>query len=94
VIGIIAAFFVIRWARREGIDEDDLNLGDYFPKSSRLLSFTLLWVAVLSIVMLELLVDLNKHLILPGETEWAFGQVLSLVMIIASLREILNYFSH
>jgi len=51
VIGIIAAFFVIRWARREGIDEDDLNLGDYFPKASRLLSFTLLWCVPFSLAL-------------------------------------------
>jgi hypothetical protein len=34
-------------------------------------------------------VERNKHLILPGETDWAFGQVLSLVMIAATLREVL-----
>jgi len=33
----------------------------------------------------------NKHLILPGEDDWAFGQVLSIVMIASSLREILNF---
>lgn len=30
----------------------------------------------------------NKHLILPGENVWAFGQVLSVVMIVSCLREI------
>jgi hypothetical protein len=37
---------------------------------------------------------MNKHLILPGETDWAFGQVLSLVMIVANVREILNFVSY
>ena len=32
----------------------------------------------------------NKHLILPGENYWAFGQVLSIVMIASILREILE----
>jgi len=36
-------------------------------------------------------VESNKHLILPGETDWAFGQVLSLVMIVASLNEVLKF---
>jgi len=91
VIGIIAAIFVIRWARREGINEDDLNLEKHSRKASRILSFILLEIAALSIVMTELLVARNKDLILPGETDWAFGQVLSLAMIVASLREILNF---
>jgi hypothetical protein len=42
VIGIIIAFFVIWWARREGISDDDLNLEKHSRKASRILSFILL----------------------------------------------------
>jgi hypothetical protein len=42
VIGIIAAIFVIRWARREGINQDYLYLEKHSRKASRILSFILL----------------------------------------------------
>jgi len=32
----------------------------------------------------------NEHLILPGKNDWAFGQVLPIVMIAFSLREMLK----
>ncbi|KAH9067974.1 hypothetical protein EDB83DRAFT_2519065 [Lactarius deliciosus] len=85
VLGIIGAVLLIRWAGHEGISEDELDLEALAdPGSSPRL-------AISSTVMLQLLVERNKHLILPGETDWAFGQVLSLVMIVASLREVLNF---
>ncbi|KAH9011989.1 hypothetical protein EDB84DRAFT_988567 [Lactarius hengduanensis] len=91
VLGIIGAVLLIRWAGREGISEDELNLEALYPNASRMLSVFLLTVAISSTVMLQLLVKRNRHLILPGETDWAFGQVLSLVMIVVSLREVLNF---
>ncbi|KAI9448635.1 hypothetical protein BJY52DRAFT_309648 [Lactarius psammicola] len=91
VLGIIGAVAITRWARHEGISDDELNMEALYPNVSRLLSVFLLTVAISSTVMLQLLVERNRHLVLPGETDWSFGQVLSLVMIVASLREVLNF---
>ncbi|KAI0248953.1 hypothetical protein BJV78DRAFT_1156176 [Lactifluus subvellereus] len=90
VIGIIAAIFITRWASRKGIRMEDFNLEKYYPRASRLLSVILLAVAFSSTLMLELFIARNKHLILPGETKIVFGQVLSFVMIVASLNEVLR----
>ena len=47
-MGIIAALFVGRWARREGINEDELTLETIYPHASRLLSVCLFTYAISS----------------------------------------------
>ncbi|KAI9454676.1 hypothetical protein BJY52DRAFT_713919 [Lactarius psammicola] len=91
VLGIIGAVAIIRWAKRRGISNDGLNMEALYPRVSRLFSVILLIGAISSTVMLQLLIKHNRHLVLPGETDWSFGQVLSLVMTVVSLREICNF---
>ncbi len=47
-MGVIAAVYVGRRARREGINEDELTLENIYPQASRLLSGFLLACAVSS----------------------------------------------
>ncbi|KAI0284010.1 hypothetical protein BGY98DRAFT_949975 [Russula aff. rugulosa BPL654] len=58
------------------------------------ISFTLLFSAIYSTIMLELMVHRNHKsgLIQFDGPNWAFGQVLSVVMILANLKEILHFF--
>jgi len=67
------------------------------------ISWTLLFSAIYATVMLELTVQRNAANVLPGGTNaasgvvqvddtWAFGQVLSVVMIIANINEVLHFF--
>jgi len=72
------------------VNEDDRNIENFPLSRSGLVSALLTFLAVLAIVLLESLVHRNKHLILPGEGEWTFGQVLSIVMIVSSLKEVLK----
>ncbi|KAH9966327.1 hypothetical protein BGW80DRAFT_1562916 [Lactifluus volemus] len=94
IVGIVAAIFVIRWATRKGVRVGDLLLETYSPRASKVLSIILFWIAGSATVMLELFIAQNKHLLLPGETEWAFGQVLSFVMLFVSLNEMFKILAH
>ncbi|KAI0257998.1 hypothetical protein BC834DRAFT_975731 [Gloeopeniophorella convolvens] len=48
-------------------------------------------LAIYSIVILELTVKRNSSLILPGESDWTFGQVVAVVLTLASIIEIVDH---
>ncbi|KAF8632036.1 hypothetical protein AX15_002081 [Amanita polypyramis BW_CC] len=46
---------------------------------------------IYGVVMLELYVKRNRHLIGDGEQQWTFGQIMALVQIISTANEILHF---
>jgi len=66
--------------------------------ASRVLPFQLWIVKALNgtygVVMLELYVRRNRHLLGPGEQNWTFGQILALTQIIGMIHDIYNYLVH
>jgi len=94
VMVIIIAIFLASswWARWKLKNEDVLNPLRAWYKYVIWLEYSLLMSSSgVAVAMLEFFVQRNKQLILPGENDWAFGQVLSLVILVASLKEILYF---
>ncbi|KAI0304417.1 hypothetical protein B0F90DRAFT_1815748 [Multifurca ochricompacta] len=90
VVGFgVNAFFLLTMQHEEDNEEEEPEKTWYFS-----ISIPLFLSAIYSTVMLELTVrrnSTNHHGVVTVDNSWAFGQILSVVMIVANLNEVLHF---